>query len=67
MPGDYDSVEYASPWAGANYMPVSNRGTKAEKWDRDTWAPLNDLAANHPEAGVHFQGTPNHVSITPQC
>lgn len=20
MPGDYD-VEYASPWAGANYMP----------------------------------------------
>lgn len=21
MPGDYDSIEYASPWAGANYMP----------------------------------------------
>jgi hypothetical protein len=20
MPGDYD-IEYASPWAGANYMP----------------------------------------------
>jgi glycine/D-amino acid oxidase-like deaminating enzyme len=22
MPGDYD-IEYASPWAGANYMPLS--------------------------------------------
>jgi len=21
MPGDLDSVEYASPWAGANFMP----------------------------------------------
>ena len=25
MPGDYD-VEYASPWAGANYMPLVNEG-----------------------------------------
>ena len=24
MPGDYD-IEYASPWAGANYMPQVNR------------------------------------------
>lgn len=22
MPGDYD-IEYASPWAGANYMPYA--------------------------------------------
>ncbi|RFU35463.1 hypothetical protein B7463_g881, partial [Scytalidium lignicola] len=55
MPGDYD-IEYASPWAGANYMPVSVRGTKAAEWDKNTWSPLEDLAANHPEAGVHFQG-----------
>ncbi|KAK0390068.1 hypothetical protein NLU13_3641 [Sarocladium strictum] len=54
MPGDYD-IEYASPWAGANYMPVSVRGTRAAKWDENTWAPLEDLAQNHPEAGVHFQ------------
>ncbi|KEF53179.1 D-amino-acid oxidase [Exophiala aquamarina CBS 119918] len=54
MPGDYD-IEYASPWAGGNYMPVSERGTPAAKWDRDTWAPLEDLARNKPEAGVHFQ------------
>lgn len=55
MPGDYD-IEYASPWAGANYMPVSRRGTEAAGWDRDTWGPLEDLARNHPDAGVHFQG-----------
>ncbi|OJJ01282.1 hypothetical protein ASPVEDRAFT_886333 [Aspergillus versicolor CBS 583.65] len=54
MPGDYD-IEYASPWAGANYMPVSMSGTAAAEWDRRTWGPLADLAANHPEAGVHFQ------------
>ncbi|CAG8421188.1 unnamed protein product [Penicillium salamii] len=54
MPGDYD-IEYASPWAGANYMPVSISGTPAAKWDSNTWGPLADLAQNHPEAGVHFQ------------
>lgn len=26
MPGDYD-IEYASPWAGANYMPYAPPGT----------------------------------------
>jgi hypothetical protein len=25
MPGDYD-IEYASPWAGANYMPFVDAG-----------------------------------------
>ncbi|KAL4886797.1 FAD dependent oxidoreductase [Aspergillus karnatakaensis] len=54
MPGDYD-IEYASPWAGANYMPVSVGGTESAKWDERTWAPLADLATNHPDAGVHFQ------------
>lgn len=35
---------------------MSIRGTQAAKWDKDTWGPLEDLATNHPEAGVHFQG-----------
>ena len=61
MPGDYD-IEYASPWAGANYMPVSVSGTRAAEWDRNTWPPLEDLARNHPEAGVHFQGMIQHVA-----
>ncbi|KAF2688424.1 D-amino-acid oxidase [Lentithecium fluviatile CBS 122367] len=59
MPGDYN-IEYASPWAGANYMPVSVRGTTAAEYDKNTWAPLEDLARNHPEAGVHFQDCEIH-------
>ena len=39
-----------------NTTSVSIRGTKAAEWDRNTWAPLEDLAQNHPEAGIHFQG-----------
>ena len=31
------------------------RGTEAAEWDKNTWGPLEDLARNHPEAGVHFQ------------
>lgn len=38
-----------------NFHRVSVRGTQAAEWDKDTWAPLEDLARNHPEAGVHFQ------------
>ncbi|KAK0512451.1 hypothetical protein JMJ35_005579 [Cladonia borealis] len=54
MPGDYD-IEYASPWAGANYLPVAVPGTDLEKWEADTWPELEKLATLHPEAGIHFQ------------
>lgn len=42
---------------------VSARGTTAAQWDKDTWAPLADLAQNHPDAGVHFQGTIADIKI----
>lgn len=54
MPGDYD-IEYTSPWAGANYMPVSIMGTDAAKYDADTWPVLDELAKSHPESGMHYQ------------
>ncbi|TKA66451.1 hypothetical protein B0A49_05080 [Cryomyces minteri] len=56
MPGDYD-IEYASPWAGANYLPVGKQGTASELYERNTWPELARLAADLPEAGVHFQDT----------
>ncbi|KAL1954375.1 hypothetical protein VTO42DRAFT_1241 [Malbranchea cinnamomea] len=56
MPGDYD-IEYCSPWAGANYMPVGLPGTPHEKWERNTWLALEKLARETPEAGIHFQPT----------
>jgi len=52
MPGDYD-IEYTSPWAGANYLPVSN--TAGNRWEKNTWPELERLAKEVPEAGIHFQ------------
>ncbi|KAH8681189.1 FAD dependent oxidoreductase [Xylariales sp. PMI_506] len=54
MPGDYD-VEYASPFAGANMMPMSVSETS--RWERQTWPHLKRLAEEVPEAGVHKQNT----------
>ncbi|KAJ5609948.1 hypothetical protein N7510_006667 [Penicillium lagena] len=60
MPGDYD-IEYASPWAGANYIPygilTGKEGSVHQQWEIATLAPLKELAEKHPEAGVHFLGT----------
>ncbi|KAH6897237.1 D-amino-acid oxidase [Thelonectria olida] len=56
MPGDYD-IQYASPWAGANFMPVSVGGTPDADWDRNTWIALEELARTDPGAGIHFQKT----------
>ncbi|KAK6389350.1 D-amino acid oxidase, partial [Oleoguttula sp. CCFEE 5521] len=58
MPGDYD-IEYASPWAGANSLPVAKPGSKAQQYETDTWHELEKLATNLPEAGVHLQN--NHI------
>ncbi|KAJ5893633.1 D-amino-acid oxidase [Penicillium taxi] len=54
MPGDYD-IEYASPWAGANYMPFGKAGSDHQAWEAATWPTLKELTENHPEAGIHFQ------------
>ncbi|KAF2459052.1 D-amino acid oxidase [Lineolata rhizophorae] len=56
VPGDYD-IEYASPWAGANYLPVGASGTALAKYERDTWPELERLANEVPEAAIHFQDT----------
>ncbi|KAF2672185.1 D-amino acid oxidase [Microthyrium microscopicum] len=56
MPGDYD-IEYASPWAGANYLPVGQHGTLLAKLERESWPELSRLAREVPEAAIHFQDT----------
>ncbi|KJR84353.1 D-amino-acid oxidase [Sporothrix schenckii 1099-18] len=52
MPGDYD-IEYTSPWAGADFLPMSP--APGSRWERETWPELRRLAADVPEAGIHFQ------------
>ncbi|KAF2143666.1 uncharacterized protein K452DRAFT_350117 [Aplosporella prunicola CBS 121167] len=54
MPGDYD-INYASPWAGANYLPVGPPGSALALYERNTWPELQRLAANDPSAAIHFQ------------
>ncbi|KAK6087467.1 d-amino-acid oxidase [Seiridium cupressi] len=50
MPGDYD-IEYASPYAGANVMPMSTKATS--RWEIRSWPELSRLAKEVPEAGIH--------------
>ncbi|KAM0265140.1 hypothetical protein ACHAQJ_000293 [Trichoderma viride] len=52
MPGDYD-IEYASPWAGANVLPMAD--DENSRWERRTWPELKRLTEEVPEAGIHFQ------------
>ncbi|KAF3061618.1 D-amino-acid oxidase [Daldinia childiae] len=51
MPGDYD-IEYASPWAGANVLPMATE--KHSSWERRTWPEIKRLATEVPEAGIHL-------------
>ncbi|KAJ2998237.1 hypothetical protein NUW58_g379 [Xylaria curta] len=52
MPGDYD-IEYASPIAGANVLPMATE--KNSSWERRSWRELRRLAVEVPEAGIHLQ------------
>jgi hypothetical protein len=56
MPGDYD-IEYASPWAGANYLPVGGPGSLLQKCEIATWPELDRICREIPEAGIHHQHT----------
>lgn len=56
MPGDYD-IEYASPWAGANYFPVGKPGSNLQKFEKATWGELDRICRDIPEAGIHYQET----------
>jgi D-amino-acid oxidase len=56
MPGDYD-IEYASPWAGANYFPVGKPGSSLQSFEKATWAELDRICREIPEAGIHYQDT----------
>ncbi|KAL9081962.1 MAG: hypothetical protein Q9159_006859 [Coniocarpon cinnabarinum] len=61
MPGDSD-IEYASPWAGANWSPgASKRAGTLRAYEIETYPRLAHIAQHHPEAGIHVQ---RHVSYS---
>jgi D-amino-acid oxidase len=43
VPGDR-TIEYCSPWAGANWLSVATDGGRMEGWDRVTYERLGELA-----------------------
>ena len=51
LPGD-KSIEYTSPWAGANWSSVATDNGVQESWDEITYHKFEDLADSVPEAGV---------------
>lgn len=51
LPGDR-SIEYTSPWAGANWLSVATDSGKQEEWDRVTYLRFSELAKNTLQTGV---------------
>ncbi|CAJ2501616.1 Uu.00g044690.m01.CDS01 [Anthostomella pinea] len=54
MPSDQD-VEYCSRWAGADWDPISDEGSREAGWDTVTWHELLKLAQTRPGSGVREQ------------
>ncbi|KAF4945779.1 hypothetical protein FSARC_14362 [Fusarium sarcochroum] len=52
LPGDEPSVEWASPWAGANFVAGYCSSPRDRKMQRDTFAEMWRLAIRHPESSV---------------
>jgi len=51
FPGD-QSIEYTSPWAGANWDSFAIDNGRHQRWDAITYRRLGELADNTPESGV---------------
>ena len=54
FPGDR-SIEYASPWGGANFSPFSRDNGPHEQYDRITFHKFDEIAKKYPEAGIARQ------------
>lgn len=55
FPGDR-SIEYASPWAGANWASFAHDNGPLEHYDRVTFHKFSELVEKHPEAGIGRMG-----------
>jgi hypothetical protein len=51
FPGDR-SVDYCSPWAGANWMSTATDNGVQEEWDAETYRRFGVLADTVPEAAI---------------
>lgn len=51
FPGD-SNPQYASAWAGANWISNATDNGSQEEWDRVTYLKFQELARTHPECGI---------------
>lgn len=56
IPGDSDSLDWASPWAGACFLGLDGSTPGEQKMQRDSFAFLWALAATNPESSVRVRG-----------
>lgn len=52
LPGDPDSHEWASPWAGAVFLPLDGSTPQEQKMQADSFSFLWNLARSEPDSSV---------------
>ncbi|CAG9993034.1 unnamed protein product [Clonostachys byssicola] len=57
LPGD-DTLKWASPWAGAIWMPIHGANAEEQRVQLNSLAFLTKLAASNPESTVRFEVLP---------
>lgn len=67
LPGDRDKL-YASPWAGANFEPVSRDNGPAEERDAITYRKLAELLqqGHGDEAGIYKMDCRTFYDVSPE-
>jgi D-amino-acid oxidase len=55
FPGDR-SIEYTSPWAGANWASMAHDNGPLEKYDEVTFKKFEKIVQTAPDAGIEKMG-----------
>ncbi|KAJ6024742.1 hypothetical protein N7540_005539 [Penicillium herquei] len=65
LPGDPDSTEWASPWAGAVFMGMDGSNPCEQRMQLDAFAGWWKLALDNPESSVHRVEMHDLMDFTP--
>lgn len=52
FPGSFSATEYASSWAGANWISFENSFNRFAEYDRVAFNKFTEIAARSPECGI---------------
>ncbi|KAJ5715291.1 uncharacterized protein N7483_012472 [Penicillium malachiteum] len=65
LPGDPDSTEWASPWAGAVFMGMDGSNLREQRMQLDAFASRWKIALNNPESSVRRVEMHDLMDFTP--